>query len=115
MYVCLMSKDDREYKFICKYAERIVDAFKKVKAMANFRDQSKILLRVIKKQIINENLHKQNLCQELAVEFNLVDKRDEEVYVEKEFNPESLAFRYYNLLNNYDTLKGVSKLSNICT
>ena len=38
----------------------------------------------------------------------MIEDRNEEEYEDKEFNPESLSFRYYNLLQNYDATKNVS-------
>ena len=40
----------------------------------------------------------------------MIDARDEERnFQESEFDPDGLSYRHYNLLQNYDALKTVSK------
>lgn len=106
MFSVLVPKNDRVYKFVLKYADRILDAFKKSKSMANVRDQAKVYYRNIRKQIPIEGLSDQMVPAEIVTEFSMIQERNEEAYDDKEFTTEALSFRFNGWLQNYDATKG---------
>ena len=109
MYVPLLEKTDKVYRFCVKYSDRIVDGFKKSRKCADQREAVKNILKNIKKQLPIENLNENRIPDELKNQFLLIEQRDEEFNIEeKEFSPENLSFRYYNLLNNFDATRTVS-------
>lgn len=106
---CLIPTSDPIYKFAVKYSERIVEAMNKSKACAGVRDLGKSYAKTLRKQTIIDFKFYHNIVPDpLVIEFAEQKKIDLETFDEKEWDGESLSFRYYNLIENYHVMKRVS-------
>ncbi len=92
-------------KQVIKYTERIMDMCKRIPNMAQFREAFSLALDKIKKP---DKLSKTDMVQgeippSLMPVFDEVKAKNEELADKELWNTDSLAFTYYNILQQYKT------------
>jgi len=105
-----LEKGDAVTKQVIKYTERIIDVSKRVPNMAQFKGAFELALTKIKKP---DRLERTDMIQGeiplcLQPVFEEIKVKNEELSEKELWNTESIAFTYYNILQQYKTQKQVS-------